>query len=301
MLLYQPSFHFYTLPFSSFLTYTLYPMSFLITLISSFPLLSYSIHQLTLSSSHFHSHLISSHHTSHHHSHCLLSSYSSIHFNHIPCLLSSSHLHHAHHLAYSSIIHPTSSSFHPPSIPSFSHFSFFHSSILPWCSSRFPQNSFSPISFTIPFYSLFHPPFLFYSSTHSLLFSFSLSSHFITSHFTSSFSLSPLLSYSSIHSNHIPCLLSSFHLHHPHHLAYSSIIHPTSSSYHLPSIPSFSHFSLFHSSISPWCSSRFPQNSFSPISFSILSSSLFHPPFLPISLPSPSSPHIFAFHCHSHL
>ena len=134
-------------------------MSFLTTTISSFPLLSYSIHHITLSSSHFHSHLISSHHTSHHHSHCLLSSYSSIHCNHIPYLLSSSHLHHAHHLAYSSIIHPTSSSFHPPSIPSFSHFSLFHSSISPWCSSRFPQNSFSPISFIIPFYSLFHPPF----------------------------------------------------------------------------------------------------------------------------------------------
>ena len=73
MLLSQPSFHFDTLPFSSFLTHTLYPMSFLTTLISSFPLLSYSIHHITLSSSHFHSHLISSHHTSHHHSHSLLS------------------------------------------------------------------------------------------------------------------------------------------------------------------------------------------------------------------------------------
>ena len=132
-------------------------MSFLI---SSFPLLSYSVHHLTLSSSHYHSHLISSPHTSHHHSHCLLSSYSSIHSNHIPCLLSSSHLHHAHHLAYSSIIHPTSSSFQPPSIPSFSHFSLIHSSISPWCSSRFPQNSFSTISFIIPLYSLFHSPFL---------------------------------------------------------------------------------------------------------------------------------------------
>ena len=143
--------------------------------------------------------------------------------------------------------------------------------------------------------------FLFYSSYHSLLFSFSLSSHFITSHFTSPFSPSPLSCYSSIHSNHIPCLLSSSHLHHAHHLAYSSIIHPTSSSFHPPSIPSFSHFSLFHSSISPWCSSRFPQNSFSPISFIIPSSSLFHPPFLPISTPSPSSPHISVFYSHSHL
>ena len=48
-------------------------MSFLTILIFSFPLLSYSIHHLTLSSSHFHSHLISSLHTSHDHSHCLLS------------------------------------------------------------------------------------------------------------------------------------------------------------------------------------------------------------------------------------
>ena len=48
-------------------------MSFLTTLISSFPILSYSIHHITLSSSHFHSHLISSHHASHHHSHSLLS------------------------------------------------------------------------------------------------------------------------------------------------------------------------------------------------------------------------------------
>ena len=30
--------------------------------------------------------------------------------------------------------------------------------ICEWSSSRFPQNSFSPISFIIPFYSLFHPP-----------------------------------------------------------------------------------------------------------------------------------------------
>ena len=140
------------------------------------------------------------------------------------------------------------------------------------------------------FTTLIFSSFLFYSSSHSLLFSFSLSSHFITSHFTSSFSLSPLSYYSSIHSNHIPCLLSSSHLHHAHHLAYSSIIHPTSSSFHPPSIPSFSHFSLFHSSISPWCSSRFPQNSFSTISFIIAFYSLFHPPFLPISTPSPSSP-----------
>ena len=53
--------------------------------------------------------------------------------------------------------------------------------------------------------------------------------------------------------------------------------------------------------ICEWCSSRFPQNSFSLISFIIPSYSLFHPPFLPISPPSPSSPLIPAFHSHSHL
>ena len=52
--------------------------------------------------------------------------------------------------------------------------------------------------------------------------------------------------------------------------------------------------------ICEWCSSQFPQNSFSTISFIIPSSSLFHTPFLPISTPSPSSPLIPAFHSHSH-
>ena len=169
------------------------------------------------------------------------------------------------------------------------------------------QSHFHPSSLTLPYVILPYPHFFIFSyflltsSYHSLLFSFSFSYHFITSHFTSSFSLSPLSYYSSILSNHISCLLSSSHLYHAHHLAYSSIIHPTSSSFHPPSIPSFSLFSLFHSFISPWCSSRFPQNSFSLISFIILSYSLFHPPFHPISPPSPSSPHIFAFHSHSHL
>ena len=52
--------------------------------------------------------------------------------------------------------------------------------------------------------------------------------------------------------------------------------------------------------ICEWCSSRFPQNSFSLISFIIPSYSLFHPPFHPISPLSPSSPHISAFHFYSH-
>ena len=52
--------------------------------------------------------------------------------------------------------------------------------------------------------------------------------------------------------------------------------------------------------ICEWCSSRFPQNSFSHISFIIPSYSLFHPRFLPISPPSPSSPHIPDFHSYYH-
>ena len=156
------------------------------------------------------------------------------------------------------------------------------------------------MSFVTTLISLF--PLLSYSIHHITLSSSHFHSHLISSwsHFTSSFSLSPISLYSSIHSNHIPYLLSSSHLHHTHHLAYPSIIHPTSSSFHPPSIPSFSHFSLFHSSISLWCSSRLPQNSFSPISFIIPSYSLFHPPLTPISRPSPSSPHISACHSHSH-
>ena len=52
--------------------------------------------------------------------------------------------------------------------------------------------------------------------------------------------------------------------------------------------------------ICEWCSSRFPQNSFSLISFIIPSYSLFHPPLTPISRPSPSSPLIPAIHFYSH-
>ena len=78
------------------------------------------------------------------------------------------------------------------------------------------------------------------------------------------------------HSSHIILIPSSFH----------SII------------LAFFTFPLIHS---PWCSSRFPQNSFSTISFIIPSYSLFHPLFYLISLPSPASPLISAFHSHSHL
>ena len=180
-------------------------------------------------------------------------------------------------------------SLNPHSISIHSHF---HPSSLPLstlCHSSLPSFLhflFFPILFIIPL-----SPLLIF-----ILISF----HHITLHIII-LTVSSLSCYSSIHSNHIPCFFSSSHLHHAHHLAYSSIIHPTSSSFHPPSIPSFSHFSLFHSSISPWCSSRFPQNSFSLISFIILSYSLFHPPFHPISTPSPSSPLIPAFLSHSHL
>ena len=52
--------------------------------------------------------------------------------------------------------------------------------------------------------------------------------------------------------------------------------------------------------ICEWCSSPFPQNSFSTISFIIPSYLLFHPPFHPISRPSPSSPIIPAVHSYYH-
>ena len=52
--------------------------------------------------------------------------------------------------------------------------------------------------------------------------------------------------------------------------------------------------------ICEWSSSRFPQNSFSLISFIIPFYSLFHPPLTPISRPSPSSPLIPAIHSYYH-
>ena len=122
-------------------------MSFLTTLISSFPILSYSIHHITLSSSHFHSHLISSHHTSHHHSHCLL--FHSIYLfilttfhafsHHLICItLITSHIHlsfiphHPHSILlpfhHSRIFHFSTHPFHHGALRDFlkTHFQPFH-------------------------------------------------------------------------------------------------------------------------------------------------------------------------------
>ena len=149
MLLSQLLFHFYTLPFSLFLTHTLNPMSFLTNLISSFPLHSSSIHHITLSPSHFHSRLISSHHTSHHHSHSLL--YHTIHLfilttfhifsHHLICItLITSHIplsfipHHPHSILlpfhHSRIFHFSTHPFHHGALRDFlkTHFQPFHSS-----------------------------------------------------------------------------------------------------------------------------------------------------------------------------
>ena len=127
-------------------------MSFLTTLISLFPLLSYSIHQLTLSSSHFHSYLISSLHTSHHHSHCLLSH--SIHLfilttfhafsHHLICItLITSHIHlsfiphHPHSILlpfhHSRIFHFSTHPFHHGALRDFlnTHFRYFYLSYPP--------------------------------------------------------------------------------------------------------------------------------------------------------------------------
>ena len=122
-------------------------MSFLTTLIYSFPLLSSSIHHITLSSSHFHSHLISSHHTSYHHSHCLLSH--TIHLfilttfhvfsHHLICItLVTSHIHisfiphHPHTIKlpfhHSRIFHFSTHPFHHGALRDFlkTHFKQFH-------------------------------------------------------------------------------------------------------------------------------------------------------------------------------
>ena len=85
MFLSQPSFHFYILPFSSFLTHTLYPMSFRITLISSFPILSYSIHHSYCLLSHaIHIFILATSHAFSHHRICITLITSHIHLSFIP-------------------------------------------------------------------------------------------------------------------------------------------------------------------------------------------------------------------------
>ena len=134
----------------------------------SFPLLSYSIHHISLSSSHFHSHLISSHHTSCHHSHSLLSH--SIHVfikttfhvfsNHLICItLITSHIH------LSFILHHPHSIFLPFRHSRFFHFSthpFHHGALRDFLKTHFHSFhlSYSPIHYSILLSFLFqlhHP------------------------------------------------------------------------------------------------------------------------------------------------
>ena len=205
MLLSQPSFHFDTLPFSSFLTHTLYPMSFLTTLISSFPLLSYSIHQLTIYSSHFRSYLISSLHTSHQHSLCLLS-YTIYLFilttfhafsHHLICItLITSHIHLSFipHLPHSIFL-----PFHHSRIFHFSTHPFHHGALRDFLKTHFHSfhSSYTPIHYSILLSILFH--------VHHC--------HHHTSLFFIRFRIYVLYAFISIHSHTI---LPLTHFHHTH-------------------------------------------------------------------------------------
>ena len=161
MLLSQPSFHFYTLPFSFFLTHTLYPMAFLTTLISSFPILFInSLSPLLIFT------LISFHHDhiSHHHSHCLLSH--SIHLfilttfhafsHHLICItLITSHIHLSfipHHP------HSILLSFHHSRIFHFSTHSFHHGALRDFLKTHFQpfHLSYPPVHYSILLSFLFH-------------------------------------------------------------------------------------------------------------------------------------------------
>ena len=149
-------------------------MSFLTTLISSFPLLSYSIHHITLSSSLFLSHLISSHHTSHHHSHSLLSHTSLLFIlttfhafsHHLICItLITSHIHlsfiphHPH-----SILLP----FHHSRIFHFSTHPFHHGALRDFLKTHFHpfHLAYPPIHYSILLFILFQ---LHHSHHHSSL------------------------------------------------------------------------------------------------------------------------------------
>ena len=196
MLLSQPSFHFDTLPFSSFLTHTLYPLSFLI---SSFHLLSYSIHHIILSSSHSHSYLISSPHTSHRHSHSLLS-----HCIHLFILITFHAF--SHHLIcitlITSHIHLSFIPHHPYSI------------LLPFHHSRI--FIFRLIHFTMVLFAISSKLIFTHFIYHTLLFIIpsSFRSYFnsitlITTHLCFSF---PFASMFSIHSFAIPLLTHLSHI-----------------------------------------------------------------------------------------
>ena len=139
-------------------------MSFLTTLISSLSLLSYFIHQLTLSSSHFHYHLISSHHTSRHHSHSLL-------YHHIHVFILTTFLAFSHHLICIALItsyihisfiphHPHSIllPFHHSRIFHFSTHPFHHGALRDFLKTHFHlfHLSHSPIHYSILLSILFH-------------------------------------------------------------------------------------------------------------------------------------------------
>ena len=234
MLLSQPSFHFDILPFSSFLTHADHPMSFLTTLIFSFPLPTYFIHHITLSSSHFHSHLISSLHTSHYLSLYLLSHrillFILITFHafshHLICItLITSHIHlsfiphHPHSILlsfhHSRIFHFSTHPFHHGALRDFlkTHFQPFHLSYLAihyfiLLSFLFhlhhPHHHTSLLFILIRIYDLYsfisihsHTilPLTHFHHTHSYPFPFQ-SSHSIPFHHSHSFTISLLTPYS---------------------------------------------------------------------------------------------------------
>ena len=239
MLLSHPSFHFDTLPFSSFLTHTLYPMSFLTTLISSFSLLSYSNHHINLSSSHFHSHLISSLHTSHHHSHSLL--YHTIHafilttfhaFSHhlicITLIISHIHLSFIPHHPHSILLR-----FHHSRIFHFSTHPLYHGGLCDFLKTHFHSfhSSYPPIYYSILDSFLFH---LHHPHHHTSLLFISTRTHVLYSFIFYSFSRYQwfaVLHYTSL------SFISSI----PFLIPFSSILH-------IPFI-SFLRFSLFVSQL----------------------------------------------------
>ena len=263
MLLSQPLFHFYALPFSSFLTHTLYPTSFLTTLISSFPILSYSIHYITLSSSHFHFPLISTHHTSHHRSHSFLSH--TIHLfilttfhdfsHHLICITlitSPIHLsfisHHPHSILlpfhHSRIFHFSTHPFHHGTLRDFlkTHFHSFHS-------------SYPPIHYSILVSILFqlhhphhHTSLLFILIRMHILYTFiSIHSHpiLLLNHFYHTHSYPfPFQSYHSIPFHHSPSFPISLLT--PHSITFSGTLY-----FRYPPLSFFSSnlilISLFHS------------------------------------------------------